>query len=409
MRTVFSGGQVFDARGRTVAEADVAIEDGRIVDVGHHLDGDRSVDATGRTLLPGLFDCHVHIAARHIDVWRLLQTPLSYRFFETARSLQETLRAGITTIRDAGGADLGMKRALEDGLISGPRLQISVVMLSQTGGHGDPWLPSGAEAPLIPTYPGMPSGVVDGPAEIRRKVRELIRDGADVIKVASSGGVLSSGDDPRHPQFRPDELEVMVTEAAAAGRWVMAHAQSTIGIKNAVRAGVRSIEHGVYLDDEAIDLMLHRGTFLVPTLVAVQGVIDAAAAGAQIPEPSLRKAREVKEAHSDSFRRALAAGVRIAMGTDSPITPHGRNLRELALMAEQGMAAPEALAAATQTAAELLGLQDELGSIEAGKRADLVLVSGDPLQLATLGEHVEAVWKDGVEVSRGRLASPSAA
>lgn len=250
---------------------------------------------------------------------------------------------------------------------------------------------------MTPLYPGMPSAVVDGPDEIRRKVRELIRDGADVIKVASSGGVLSSRDDPRHPQFSLEELEVMVMEAAAAGRWVMAHAQSTIGIKNAVRAGVRSIEHGIYLDDEAIDLMLDRGVYLVPTLVAVQGVIDAAAAGAQIPEPSLRKAHEVKEAHSASFRRALAAGVRVAMGTDSPITPHGRNLRELALMAELGMAAPEALASATLTAAELMGLQDELGSIEAGKRADLVVVSGDPLELSSLGERVEAVWKDGVE------------
>ena len=397
MRTVFSGGQVFDARGRTVAPADVAIEGGRILEVGGHLDGDRSVDATGRTLLPGLFDCHVHIATRSIDIWGLLQTPLSYRFFETARSLRATLRAGVTTIRDAGGADLGIKSAVEDGLISGPRMQLSVAMLSQTGGHGDSWLPSGAEAPMTPLYPGMPSAVVDGPDEIRRKVRELIRDGADVIKVASSGGVLSSRDDPRHPQFSLEELEVMVMEAAAAGRWVMAHAQSTIGIKNAVRAGVRSIEHGIYLDDEAIDLMLDRGVYLVPTLVAVQGVIDAAAAGAQIPEPSLRKAHEVKEAHSASFRRALAAGVRVAMGTDSPITPHGRNLRELALMAELGMAAPEALASATLTAAELMGLQDELGSIEAGKRADLVVVSGDPLELSSLGERVEAVWKDGVE------------
>ena len=399
MRTVLGGGSVFDPHGGSVAVADVAIEGGRIVDVGPGLDGDRRVDVAGRTLLPGLFDCHVHVALSHIDMWRLLQVPLSYTFYQAAGNLLVTLKQGITTVRDAGGADVGMKRAVDDGLIPGPRLQISVTMLSQTGGHGDPWLPSGAEADMGPTYQGMPSGVVDGPEEIRRKVRELIRDGADVIKVATSGGVLSARDDPRHPQFAPDELAMLVSEAAAAGRWVMAHAQSTTGIKNAVRAGIRSIEHGIYLDDEAIELMLERGTWLVPTLVAPQGVIDAAAAGAQIHEASLRKAREVVDAHRASFRQAVAAGVRIAMGTDSPVAPHGRNLRELVLMAEGGMAPADVLAATTIGSAELLGLQDELGSIEPGKRADVVVVSGDPLDLATLGERIQSVWKDGSVVA----------
>ncbi|HYA01336.1 MAG TPA: amidohydrolase family protein [Candidatus Binatia bacterium] len=403
MRTVFSGGRVFDPRSLSLVEADVAIEDERVVEVARHLDGDHHVDATDRSLLPGLFDCHVHIAMSHIDSWRHLQTPLSYRFYDAARSLLTTLRAGITTIRDAGGADLGMKRAVDDGLIPGPRLRISLTMLSQTGGHGDPWLPSGALGEP-PVYPGMPSAVADGPEELRRKVRELIRDGADVIKVATSGGVLSAQDDPRHPQFAADELEALVREAAAAERWVMAHAQSTVGIKNAIRAGVRSIEHGVFLDDEAIELMRQRGTWLVPTLVAVQGVIDAAAAGAQIPEASLRKAHDVKDAHAASFRRAVAAGVRIALGTDSPITPHGRNLRELPLMVEGGMTPGGALAAATISAAELLGVEDELGSLEPGKRADLVLVSGDPYQLDTLPARIESVWKDGVEVARSSPA-----
>jgi len=402
MRTVFGGGRVFDPLSRSISEADVAIEGGRIVDVGSGLDGDRRVEVVGRTLLPGLFDCHVHVALSHIDLWRQLQTPLSYRFYEAGRNLAATLRQGITTVRDAGGADLGIKRAVDDGLIPGPRLRISVTMLSQTGGHGDPWLPSGAQAGLFQVYPGMPSGLVDGADEMRRKVRELIRDGADVIKVATSGGVLSARDDPRHPQFSPEEIEVLVTEAAAAGRWVMAHAQSTIGIKNAVRAGVRSIEHGVYLDDEAIELMLERGTYLVPTLVAVQGVIDAAAAGAQIHEASLHKALEVKDVHRDSFRHAVAAGVRVAMGTDSPVAPHGQNLRELALMAEGGLAPGDALAATTIDAAELLGLQDELGALEPGKRADVVVVSGDPFDLTTLGERIESVWKDGVEVAGTR-------
>ncbi len=398
MRTVFTGGRVFDAPGRNLAEADVAIQDGRIVDVGPRLDGDRAVDVAGRTLLPGLFDCHVHMAASHVDTWRLLQTPISYRFYEAERSLLATLRLGITTVRDAGGADLGMKRALEEGLIAGPRMQISVIMLSQTGGHGDPWLPSGAEAGMFAVYPGMPSGVVDGPDAMRRKVRELIRDGADVIKVAASGGLLSARDDPRHPQFGLDELGALVAEASAAGRWVMAHAQSTAGIINAVRAGIRSVEHGIYLDDEAIDLMLERGTYLVPTLVAPQGVIDAAARGVQIPEASLTKAREVVDVHRESFRRAVAAGVRVAMGTDSPVTPHGKNLRELELMAAGGMPPAEVLAATTIVAAELLGVEDELGSIEPGKRADLAVVAGDPYEFVGLAERVEAVWQDGEQV-----------
>jgi imidazolonepropionase-like amidohydrolase len=201
----------------------------------------------------------------------MLQSPFSYRFFETVRNLAATLRVGITTVRDAAGADAGVRQAVADGLVQGPRLQISVTLLSQTGGHGDGWFRSGQVLNFWPTYPGMPDGLVDGPEAMRRKVRELVRAGADVIKVATSGGVLSPTDDPRHAHFRDDELTALVAEAAAAGRWVMAHAQAADGIKAAVRAGIRSIEHGIYLDDEAIELMLDRGTWLVPTLVAPAG------------------------------------------------------------------------------------------------------------------------------------------
>jgi imidazolonepropionase-like amidohydrolase len=286
-----------------------------------------------------------------------------------------------------------------DGLIPGPRLQISIRMLSQTGGHGDEWMPFGEHVRWLgPPYPGSPDTIVDGPDEMRRKVRELIRDGADVIKVATSGGVLSARDDPRHAHFRPDELEALVTEAGAAGRWVMAHAQGADGIKNAIRAGIRSIDHGVYLDDEAISMMLDEGTYLVPTLMAPQGVIAAAEGGAQIPEESLRKARGVVEIHRESFRKAVAAGVKVAMGTDSGVTPHGENLRELDLMAQGGMTPAQAITATTQVAAELMGLQDELGSIEPGKRADVVVVEGDPFDLKTLPERIEAVYQDGRRV-----------
>jgi imidazolonepropionase-like amidohydrolase len=394
-RTLLTGGRVFDGTGTPPAEAGVLVEDGRILEVGPGLDGDEAVDVGGRHLLPGLFDCHTHVTIANVNLLGMLQTPFSYRFFETVRNLAATLRVGITTVRDAAGADAGVRQAVADGLVPGPRLQISVTLLSQTGGHGDGWFRSGQVVSFWPTYPGMPDGLVDGPEAMRRKVRELVRAGADVIKVATSGGVLSPTDDPRHAHFRDDELTALVAEAAAAGRWVMAHAQATDGVKAAVRAGVRSIEHGIYLDDEAIGLMLDRGAWLVPTLVAPRGVLAAAEAGMAIPDAARRKAVEVAEAHAASFRRAVAAGVKVAMGTDSGITPHGRNLAELELMAKGGMTPAQVLAATTSSAAELLGLSGELGTLEPGKRADVVVVDGDPFELATLGDRIAAVVKDG--------------
>ncbi len=395
MRTLFHNGVVFDGTGAPPAPADVVVEDGRIVDVGPGLDGDTGVDLAGLALLPGLFDCHVHVMFERIDMWQLMQMPFSYSFYLAARNLAATLHTGITSVRDAGGADLGVKQAVEDGLIAGPRMQISITMLSQTGGHGDGWMASGQRVRLMPPHPGRPDGIVDGEGEVRRKVRELVRAGADVIKVATSGGVLSPRDDPRHAHFETSELAALVDEAAAAGLWVMAHAQATTGIKNAVRAGIRSIEHGIYLDDESIGMMLEHGTFLVPTLIAPQGVIEAAEAGAAIPATALVKAREVIEAHAASFRHAVAAGVKIAFGTDSAVTPHGRNLDELALMEEGGMAPTDVLVSATGRAAELLGVKDDRGTIEPGKRADLVAVQGDPLDLVGYRDRVAAVWMDG--------------
>src|SRR4051794_4601657 len=277
MRTVFSGGRIFDGTGAPVAEADVAVEDGLIAEVGVGLDGDEQVDVTGSTLLPGLFDTHVHVMFGHLDMWKHLQTPFSYMFYDAIKNLDATIRVGITTVRDAGGADLGVKRAVEEGIVRGPRLQISLTMLSQTGGHGDGWMPSGFDLGLV--YPGMPSPIVDGVEEARRRGREGIRAGADVIKIATSGGVLSPTDAPPPPGFAFDEIRVMCEEARAAGLFVMSHAQAAIGIKNAVRAGVRSIEHGIYIDDEALELMLEHGTYLVPTLVAPLGVLRAADAG----------------------------------------------------------------------------------------------------------------------------------
>jgi imidazolonepropionase-like amidohydrolase len=400
-RRVFSGGQVVDGTGSPAAAADVAVQDGRVVEVGTGLDGDEVVDCAGATVLPGLFDCHVHVMLSGVDVLRLLQTPFSYGFYEAVHNLRRTLALGITSVRDAGGADLGVAQAVRNGLIAGPRMQIAISMLSQTGGHGDGWHVCGAEVPLMRPHPGRPATVVDGADEMRRTVRELLRAGADVLKVATSGGVLSARDDPRHPHFRAAELDVLVEEAEAAGAFVMAHAQGAEGIKAAVRAGIRSIEHGIYLDDEAIELMLERGTWLVPTLAAPRAVLTAAAAGASLSEAVVEKARSVQAVHDASVARAVEAGVRVAMGTDSGVGPHGDNLTELGLMAGCGMSPEQVWHATTLSAAQLLGVDDELGSLQPGKRADVVVLDGDAADLTGLSGRVREVWRDGELVAAG--------
>lgn len=396
-RTLFKGGQIFDSASGELASGDLVVAGGRVVATGTGLDGDVLVDCTGKTLLPGLFDCHVHVTSVGPDLLRSLNRPFSYKYFEAAENLRRTLDIGITTVRDAGGADLGVKEAVEKGLIEGPRLKIAITILSQTGGHNDGWMACGVNI-NGPANPGAPDPIVDGVDAARRKVRELIRAGADQIKVCTSGGVLSPRDDPRHAHFRLDELTEFVAQATAAHSYVMAHAQATDGIKNAVRAGIRSVEHGVFLDDEAISMMLAAGTWLVPTLLAPIAVLEAVEAGASMPQQMIDKARDVIDIHRDSIARAVAAGVKIAMGTDSGVGPHGQNLRELQLMADVGMKPADVLAATTSSAAELLGLGDELGALDAGKRADVVIVGGDPFDFVALNERIEAVWKDGRRV-----------
>lgn len=399
MRTLFAHGQVFDGTGSPAATADVVVEDGRIVAVGTGLDGDELIDCTGGTVLPGLIDCHVHLLFSGVHPLKTLQTPFSLPYFEAVRNLRTTLDLGITTVRDAGGADLGVKEAVESGLVPGPRVLIAVSMLSQTGGHGDGWYPSGCSVPLLPPHPGRPDTVVDGPEEVRRVVRELVRAGADVIKAATSGGVLSARDDPRHGHFRDEEVAMMVAEAEAAGIAVMAHAQATDGIKTAVRNGVRSVEHGIYLDDEAIELMLDWGTWLVPTLAAPRAVLDMADAGIPYPPAVLEKARMVLDDHTASVRRAIEAGVTVAMGTDSGVGPHGGNLSELQLLVECGMTPEQALHAATGSAGELLDVAADRGTIEAGRRADLVVLDGGITELSTVKDRIRTVYQDGVPVA----------
>ncbi|MGH2557101.1 MAG: amidohydrolase family protein [Actinomycetota bacterium] len=399
MRTVLTGGVVFDGTGAPVASGDVAFEDGRIVDVGPGLDGDDGIDVSGCALLPGLFDCHIHVAFRYEDLDELavMHRPFSYGFFRIPENLRWILALGITTVRDASGADAGLRQAVEDGTLIGPRMQVSVQMIGMTGGHSDAWLPSGVTSSWGVTYPGMPDGVCDGGESVRAKVREMVRAGADVIKIASSGGFLSPFDDPNMPHFTQAEVEAIVETAADLGRWVMSHAHGAEGIKRAVRAGVRSIDHGTFLDDEGIELMLDRGTWLVPTLTAGD-TTEEMANDPKIPEPIRAKLRTLGRPELDAFRRAAEAGVKVAMGTDCPVAPHGTNLRELELMAENGYTPSQALVAATSSAAELMGLQDELGTLEPGKRADVVVLEGDAFDFEKLPERIRSVYKDGLRV-----------
>lgn len=391
--------------GQPLPNAAVLIEDNHIRAVGvlddiELPDGEVTrIDAAGGTILPGFVDAHVHLMFEGVDIERVMTTPFSFNFYKAIDFMRRTLRAGVTTVRDAGGADLGVKQAVEQGLIEGPRMQISISVLTITGGHGDNWMPSGNEFKLFPSYPGNPDGRCDGPDEVRKKVREVLRAGAEVIKVCSTGGVLSPTDHPEFTQFSPKELEIMVQEAHyRRGVKVMAHAQGSEGVKNAIRAGIHSIEHGIYLDDEAIELMLERGTYLVPTLVAPLGVLESGEQTGSMPEYGVRKAREAIESHRRSIAKAYQAGVRIAMGTDAAVVPHGTNLRELGLMCDVGMSPMDVIVASTRTAAECLGWHDHIGTIEAGKLADIVISSIDPLtdiHALANNDTIAVVIKDG--------------
>ncbi|MEC8999084.1 MAG: amidohydrolase family protein [Actinomycetota bacterium] len=400
-RTLLRNGRLFDGTSDEVAVADVVLEGERIAEVGVGLDGDQVIDCAGKLLTPGLFDCHVHFMVDgDFSAKTHLATPFSLNFFQAAERMGRTLDIGVTTVREAGGSDAGVREAQERGLIRGPRTLLSLTMLSQTGGHGDSWEICGSHMPgMSDPHPGRPDNVVDGPEAMRKKVRELIRAGADVIKVATSGGVISPRSDPRHAHFRPDELDMLVAEATAAGRFVMAHAQGNPGIRNAVAAGIRSIEHGIYLDEEVIEMMLEAGTFLVPTLIAPLGVLDAVDKGFDLPDFVVAKATEVVEIHRASVQQAIGAGVPIAMGTDSGVTPHGENLRELSEMADLGMSPVEVLRASTSVAADLLGIAEEVGTIEPGKIADLVVWDGDDLNVSDMRSRLSTVVQSGAVVA----------
>ncbi|HYS01015.1 MAG TPA: amidohydrolase family protein [Candidatus Eisenbacteria bacterium] len=332
------------------------------------------------TVLPGLMDLHVHLGMQAgVNFPRILMTPRALALLYAVPNCSATLRAGFTTVRDAGLTPAGVRVAVERGLFPGPRMQLAVSILGQTGGHADPFMPCGVGLDFGSGL-DIPAGVVDGVDGMRQRVREVLRSGADWIKLCTSGGVLSASDTPDAAQLTVDEIATAVYEAQTQGKGCMAHAMSAQGIKNALRAGVRTIEHGCFLDEEGIALMKQRGATLVPTLVApVEVIRNAEKDPASIPESMVEKARDTVQRHAAAFRAAVEAGVEIAMGTDSGVGDHGRNGQELALMAERGMTPMQAILASTRTPARVLGLADRLGTLEVGKLADLVAVRGDPL------------------------------
>ena len=336
------------------------------------------VDAGHLTVMPGMIDCHVHLSSSTWGVQERLLMPYSLTIAHALNHARISLEAGFTSVRDAAGTPRGVRTAIEQGLFPGPRVRIAVSALSQTGGHGDSTMPNGAN--IRPTNSEMPHTVVDGIEGVRRASREVLRAGADQIKVHTSGGVMSPNDEPGATGFAPDEIAAIVYEARAAGKTVMAHAQATQGIKNAVLGGIHSIEHGIYLDEEVVEEMKKRGTFFVPTLVAPLWVIRRAEKDpGSVPPYALRKAREVMADHQASFRLAVERGVRVAMGTDTGVGPHGTNAEELERMVEGGMTPMQAIVATTKTAAECMRIAHLTGTLEVGKRADVLGVDGDPL------------------------------
>jgi imidazolonepropionase-like amidohydrolase len=358
------------------------------------------VDAEGLWLLPGLIDCHVHLCTTGttFDLGDRLARPPSLNILQSVDSCARDLAAGFTSVRDAGGTPNGVRMAVERGYFPGPRMKLAITILSETGGHADGTFPCGAFLPLV-SGPDIPLSVVDGVEPMRQRVREIIRAGADWIKLCTSGGVLSHGDSPHHPAFTIDEIRAAVEEAAAHGRQVMAHAQANAGIKNALRAGVRTIEHGIWLDDDAIEMMLDGKHVLVPTLVAPEWVVRHANEG-RMPKWAADKGRAVIGDHKTSVRRAIEAGVRIAFGTDTGVGPHGTMGEEFLLMNQLGMEPLNCVRSATSVAAEVIGLEGA-GSLAPGSFGDVIGVPGNPIEdlnLIAKPENVRLVVKGGAVV-----------
>jgi imidazolonepropionase-like amidohydrolase len=399
--TVLKAARLFDGRGdATLRDAVLVVEGGRIKAVGSALpvpSGARVVELGDATLLPGFIDAHTHVTGESGPDWYKdtvdgLRRSVAAQAFLSGEFARRLLMAGVTTARDVGageGVDTALRDAIAAGLLHGPRLLVAGHALGARGGHCDesgyPYLRFGRES-------GIADGIAAGPDQFRDAVRFQVKYGADVIKVCATGGVLSLSDAVDTPQLTQAEMDALVDEAHRLRRRTAAHAHGAEGAKVAIRAGIDSIEHGSFLDDEALELMKARGTYLVPTAMAVEYV---GRRPRNFPPEIEVKARAAAEAHSATLRRALAKGVRIAFGTDSAVSPHGRNAEEFGLLVKHGGFTPAQALRTVANSADLLGLGAELGTLEVGKRADIVAVPGDVLADVRATERVFFVMKDG--------------
>ena len=401
---VVKAGRLFDGTGDVVHRDQVIVIEGdRVKAVGGAdtvkvPEGAEVIDLSAATVLPGLIDCHTHLANRadrYDEILRFKDTPF-HRAFAAVKNAQATLEAGFTTVRDLGGPPflaVDLRDPIDEGFVPGPRIVASGPGVSMTGGHGD--LNNFAPQVTVEMFPlEHDYRIADGVDQVRHVVRAQLKHGVDVIKIHASGGVLSRGDSPGAPQFTVAELRAAVEEAHAAGRKVAAHAHGAQGIRNAVAAGVDSIEHGSLIDDEGITAMRAAGTWLVADIYNDDYLLGRAREF-KIPEEFIVKERKLGQLQRDNFAKAVKAGVKIAFGTDAGVYPHGENARQFAYMVKYGCTPARAIRAATSDAAELLGRSRDVGRVAPGLYADLVAVPGDPLADVTRLEHVGFVMKGG--------------
>jgi imidazolonepropionase-like amidohydrolase len=403
---VVKAARMFDGKSdRLISPAIVVIVGGRIQSVGSTASapaGAQVIDLGDATILPGFIDAHTHLTDESSDDWKQdeldnLKKTVAEKALDATVFARKTLMAGFTTVRNVGADDLidiGLRNAINDGTVVGPRMFTAVRAIGATGGHCDPT--AGYRPDLFTRESGVMDAVADSPDAARAAVRLNVKRGADVIKVCATGGVLSLTDDVSSPQMTQAELDALVDEAHALKRKTAAHAHGAEGAKRAIRAGIDSIEHGTFLDDEGLEMMRQRGTYLVPTLMASEGLRERLDKGLYLPPLVEQKARAAIAARDKMFRNALARHVKIGLGTDAAVYPHGRNAGEFRLMVSLGMTALDALKAGTSVDADLLGVADRLGTLEAGKLADLVAVPGDPVQDIRQTERVFFVMKEGV-------------